>query len=125
MMALFVILGAFGAHALEGRLSAPMLEVYKTGVFYHAIHGLGLLAMACLESRRRSASLCWAGRFLTAGLFLFSGSLYLLAVTGIKKVGMVTPFGGLAFIAGWIFLAKAGFETIKASEWPQSRDGHE
>ncbi|MFP6584151.1 MAG: DUF423 domain-containing protein [Candidatus Hydrogenedentota bacterium] len=98
-------LGAFGAHGLEDRLSVEMLEVYQTGVFYHLIHVVALFALTLA-----SESL-WQGKAATRvaiswvlGIILFSGSLYVLAVSGISKLGMITPFGGLAFIAGWVFI---------------------
>jgi uncharacterized membrane protein YgdD (TMEM256/DUF423 family) len=104
-----VALGAFGAHGLRGRLDEYSLGVYQTAVLYHFIHALGLLAVPLLVRaglvRERGAS--WACRLLLAGIVLFSGSLYALAVTGATALGAVTPFGGVAFIAGWIALAWA------------------
>ncbi len=104
-MALGIALGAFGAHALGARLSADMRAVYQTAVLYHLIHGLGLLVVGVLSLLRPSQSLIQtAGWLLVVGVVLFSGSLYLLAVTGIKKLGMITPFGGLALMIGWVCL---------------------
>jgi uncharacterized membrane protein YgdD (TMEM256/DUF423 family) len=98
-----VALGAFGAHALRGRVGADMLEVWKTGVLYHLIHTLALLAVVALGTRVARPRLV-AGLFL-AGIAVFSGSLYLLVLSGQRFWGAVTPLGGLAFMAGWIALA--------------------
>ena len=107
LMALGVMLGAFGAHALKDRLDAYSLGVYQKAVFYHFIHALGILIVATLQragalSQSASATVC---ALLLAGIVLFSGSLYVLAVTGQRALGAVTPFGGLAFIAAWLLLA--------------------
>ena len=105
-MALAVILGAFGAHALKSRLSPEMMEVYKLGVQYHAIHALGLILLGVLAERPEAETLVrWSGRCLMAGIVLFSGSLYLLALTGVRTLGAITPIGGLSFIAAWLLLA--------------------
>lgn len=101
-MLLAVAIGAFGAHALRARIAPDLLAVYRTGVEYHAYHALGLLALAAIATRLPdSRALAWAGRLIVAGLVLFCGSLYLLAITGTRGWGMVTPFGGTAFILGW------------------------
>lgn len=100
LIALGVILGAFGAHGLRGRLDAGSMEVYRTAVLYHFINALGLLMVSIRA--RTPAVVCW---LLLAGVVLFSGSLYVLAVTGVRILGVVTPFGGLCFIAGWVALA--------------------
>ena len=97
-----VALGAFGAHALKARLSPELLEVYKTGVFYHLVHAVVLLAVNALWGRLRAPRLT-AGLFV-AGVIIFSGSLYTLAISGVRVWGAVTPFGGLAFLAGWLTL---------------------
>jgi len=108
--ALAVILGAFGAHGLKGRLSAPMLAVYEKAVQYHFYHALGLFAVAFVAARMPTASTAtWSGWFMLAGTVLFSGSLYLLAVTDARWLGAITPLGGLAFIAAWLLLAWAVF----------------
>lgn len=105
---LAVAIGAFGAHALEDTLSEHYMEVFETGVQYHMAHALGILLVGALFDRLPSAKLAlWAGRLLTAGIVLFSGSLYVLAVSEIKALGAITPLGGVAFIAGWICLALA------------------
>ena len=106
--ALAVILGAFGAHALKARLSPELLAVYQTGVQYHFYHGLGLLLVAALASYApRSIALKWSGVVMQVGILLFSVSLYALSLSGIRWIGAITPFGGLAFIAAWVLLALA------------------
>ena len=100
-----VVLGAFGAHGLRARLAADMLAVFETGVRYHLIHALGLLAVAWAASRWPSAWVGAAGWLFVAGIVVFSGSLYVLAVTGARWLGAVTPIGGVCFIAGWVVLA--------------------
>lgn len=105
---LSVVLGAFGAHALEDKLSADMMDVYETGVQYHMFHAIGILLVALLMERlpRRNLAL-WAARLLLVGIVLFSGSLYALALSDAEVLGAITPLGGVAFIAGWICLALA------------------
>jgi uncharacterized membrane protein YgdD (TMEM256/DUF423 family) len=100
---LAVMAGAFAAHGLKAHLSSDALSVFETGARYHMYHALAM-ALAAQMAARRAA---WA--FL-AGILLFSGSLYLLALTGITVLGAVTPFGGLCFIAGWGLLAWAAFK---------------
>jgi uncharacterized membrane protein YgdD (TMEM256/DUF423 family) len=105
---LAVVLGAFGAHGLKPRLSSEMLTVYHTGVDYHMWHALGLVLVGLLGAHYTgSALLAWAGWLMLAGILLFSGSLYLLSVTGIRWLGAITPFGGLAFIIAWALLVIA------------------
>jgi uncharacterized membrane protein YgdD (TMEM256/DUF423 family) len=108
-LALAVILGAFGAHGLRSRLDAYSMSVYERAVFYHFIHAMGLLVVSILP-RLGVVSLtagAWICALLLAGVIIFSGSLYLLAVTGIRGFGAITPIGGLAFIAAWALLAVA------------------
>jgi uncharacterized membrane protein YgdD (TMEM256/DUF423 family) len=102
-LALAVGLGAFGAHGLRDKLDAYHLSVWEKAVFYHFIHGLGML-IASLMPRLSPFSeyACWA---FAAGILIFSGSLYLLAVTGVRTLGAITPIGGLCFIAAWLLLA--------------------
>lgn len=102
-----VAIGAFGAHGLEAQFEAqPDLgRIFETGARYHMYHSLALLAVAWLASRQPGALVRWAGILFVVGIVLFSGSLYALAVTGQRKLGMVTPLGGLAFLAGWGCLA--------------------
>ncbi|MGD8931336.1 MAG: DUF423 domain-containing protein [Chromatiales bacterium] len=105
-----VILGAFGAHALEGQLSAQQLTWWHKAVNYQGLHSLALLATGLLaQTSAPSGALKWAGWLFLAGILLFSGSLYALALSGIRSLGMLTPFGGLAFIAGWACLAVAAW----------------
>lgn len=105
-MALAVALGAFGAHGLKNRLEAYSLSVYEKAVFYHFIHALGILLVALLA--RTSAISVGAqtrvGWLLLIGVILFSGSLYALAISGIRLLGAITPIGGIAFIVGWLVL---------------------
>jgi uncharacterized membrane protein YgdD (TMEM256/DUF423 family) len=103
-----VALGAFGAHALKDSLSAEARQTYQTAVLYHLVHGLGLLAVGWLGTLKPGEPMVRAaGTALIIGVVLFSGSLYLLSVTGWRKLGMVTPLGGVAFLAGWLLLAMA------------------
>jgi len=104
LLALAVAIGAFGAHGLKTQISTEMLQVYKTGVEYHFYHALGLLFIGVLAISIPSAYIKWSAICLTAGVVLFSGSLYVLAITGITWIGAITPLGGLSFIAGWILL---------------------
>lgn len=107
-MFLGVALGAFGAHSLKNILSDPMKAIFETGVKYQLIHGLGLLAVAWLSSKEPSNLVQAAGILFSVGIVLFSGSLYILSLSGVRAWGAVTPLGGLAFLAGWLclFLAK-------------------
>lgn len=102
-------IGAFGAHGLKGRVSPEMLAVFETGARYHLYHALAILAAAALMGRLDGRAPVIAGWCFTAGIFLFSGSLYALALTGVTTLGAVTPIGGVAFLAGWIALAIAAF----------------
>jgi uncharacterized membrane protein YgdD (TMEM256/DUF423 family) len=102
LLALAVMLGAFGAHGLKDRLDAYSMDVYQKAVFYHFIHAMGLLLVSLAP---RTAGLIWVHLLLLAGILIFSGSLYLLAVTGVRTLGAITPLGGLSFIAAWLLLA--------------------
>jgi uncharacterized membrane protein YgdD (TMEM256/DUF423 family) len=104
-MAFGVALGAFGAHGLKARLMPDMLAIYETGVRYHLVHGLGLFVAAWLAGEDQTRSARLAGILFAVGILLFSGSLYLLALTGIRAFGAVTPLGGLAWIAAWAIVA--------------------
>ncbi|MNE66532.1 hypothetical protein D3C80_1620880 [compost metagenome] len=107
---LSVVIGAFGAHMLKSVISEDHLQVYETGVHYHMVHALGLILIAILAGQwGESVRLRWAGRLLIAGIVLFSGSLYVLSITGVSILGAITPLGGVCFIAGWIFLAWEAF----------------
>ena len=96
-----VALGAFGAHALRARLSDEMLAVYRTGVEYHFVHTLALLATALLLRATPAPLLNAAAACFAFGVLIFSGSLYALALSGVRGLGAVTPFGGLLLLAGW------------------------
>jgi uncharacterized membrane protein YgdD (TMEM256/DUF423 family) len=97
-------LGAFAAHGLKGRLSPEHLAVFQTGVLYQLIHALALLGIAILATHLQGRLVGLAGTFFAIGIVLFSGSLYVLTLSGISKLGIITPFGGLAFLAGWVCL---------------------
>ena len=104
--ALAVALGAFGAHALESRLTADLLATYETGVRYHFYHVFALIAVAFAISRWPNVRMpVIAGWLFLTGILIFSGSLYLLVFTGQSWLGAVTPIGGVAFISGWLLLA--------------------
>ncbi|MFX3625036.1 MAG: DUF423 domain-containing protein [Ectobacillus sp.] len=110
---LAVALGAFGAHGLEGRISAKMLETWKTGVTYQMLHAGGLFVVAFLMDKLPGSSLISAaGWFMAAGIVLFSGSLYVLSTSGIKILGAITPFGGVAFLAAWVLLGIAATKGL-------------
>lgn len=100
-----VALGAFGAHALRGSLSAEHLAVFETGVRYQLIHAVALVLVGVLLDRRPSRLTRAAGWCFVLGIVLFSGSLYVLSLTGITAFGILTPLGGLCFLAGWACLA--------------------
>jgi uncharacterized membrane protein YgdD (TMEM256/DUF423 family) len=103
--AISVAAGAFGAHALKARLSPDLLAVFETGARYQMYHAVGLCLAAWAAARFPGAAAAWAGWLFLAGTVLFSGSLYALALTGVRALGGVTPLGGVAFMAGWVALA--------------------
>lgn len=102
---LSVAAGAFGAHGLKGKISVEMLTVFETGARYQMYHAFALLAVAWALTRWQTSLFTTAGWLFTAGTLLFSGSLYLLALSGVKWLGAITPLGGLAFLAGWLCAA--------------------
>lgn len=104
MLALAVAAGAFGAHGLKAMLTPEMLAIWETAARYHAIHGLGLLAVGYAADRGLGKSARVAGGLLVLGILLFSGSLYGYALTGTRALAMITPLGGACFIAGWLVL---------------------
>jgi uncharacterized membrane protein YgdD (TMEM256/DUF423 family) len=106
-----VALGAFGAHGLKGRLGADLLAAFEIGVRYQMYHALALLAVAWAHTRWPGVVLTTGGWVFVAGTLLFSGSLYLLSLTGARWLGAITPFGGLAFLAGWLCLAWAAWRA--------------
>jgi uncharacterized membrane protein YgdD (TMEM256/DUF423 family) len=97
-----VILGAFGAHALQGRVSPDLLEIHKTATFYLLVHAIALLVFELSKMPRR-----WPGYCFLLGCLIFSGSLYGIVLTGVRALGAITPIGGLLFILGW-----AGFAVL-------------
>ncbi len=104
-----VALGAFAAHGLKASLSAEYLAIFQTAVLYQLIHALALFGVALLSLQASGRLLQAAGALFAIGILLFSGSLYLLTLTGIGKLGIVTPLGGTAFLAGWLCLGLAGW----------------
>jgi uncharacterized membrane protein YgdD (TMEM256/DUF423 family) len=110
---LAVVLGAFGAHALRGRLTAELLAVFEVGVRYQMYHALALLAVAWGSERWPGTATIAAGWLFVGGTAVFSGTLYLLALTGQKWLGAITPLGGVALILGWLLLAWAAWTGLK------------
>jgi uncharacterized membrane protein YgdD (TMEM256/DUF423 family) len=113
-MGVGVIVGAFGAHGLSGYLDGYSRSVYEKGVFYHLIHALGIVSVASMATAGvikplLAARIC---AVFTLGIVLFSGSLYLLAISQIKAFGAVTPFGGVSFILGWFSLARVAMRQV-------------
>lgn len=104
-----VALGAFAAHGLKNRLSPEYLTIFHTGVTYQLVHTLALFGVALLVTQIPGRLITWAGVSFAVGILLFSGSLYLLTTTGISKLGIITPFGGLAFLIGWVCLGLAAW----------------
>ena len=104
-----VLIGAFGAHALRAKLDAYSTGIYERAVFYHFVHALGLIVVGLASTTHvaAAASANVAGWLLGAGIVVFCGSLYALALTGVRKLGAITPLGGLAFVAGWFVFAYA------------------
>mgnify|MGYP006192380885 FL=1 len=102
-----VALGAFAAHGLKGRLTADYLAVFQTGTHYQLIHALALFGVGLLALQRPGRLVNCAGALFALGILLFSGSLYLLTLSGVSALGIVTPFGGVAFLAGWLCLGLA------------------
>lgn len=112
---LSVALGAFGAHALKERISEQMLANWQTGVHYHMIHALGILLVAILADKLTGQQklVRLSGNLLQWGIVFFSGSLYVMALTGVKILGAITPIGGVCFLAAWILLAVAAGKQTK------------
>ena len=108
-----VAAGAFGAHALKKRLDPELLGIFEVGARYHMYHALGLFAAAWLAGRGAPAA-TWGGWSMQIGIVLFSGSLYALALTGVRGLGAITPLGGLGFLAGWALLAWSTISVAKA-----------
>ncbi|WP_225775574.1 DUF423 domain-containing protein [Pseudomonas sp. Marseille-Q5115] len=104
-----VALGAFAAHGLKGRLSPDYMAIFQTGVQYQLVHALALLGVAVLANLLPGRLVAWAGLLFCLGIVLFSGSLYALTLSGVARLGIITPFGGLAFLAGWACLGLAAW----------------
>ncbi|HXR01592.1 MAG TPA: DUF423 domain-containing protein [Pseudomonas sp.] len=111
-----VALGAFAAHGLKNRLSPEYLAIFHTGVLYQLIHALAIFGVAVLATQIQGRLVTYAGISFTLGILLFSGSLYLLTVTGVSKLGIITPIGGLFFLIGWFILGwtawRLGLDTL-------------
>jgi len=107
---LAVALGAFAAHGLKTKLPAEMFNIFEVGVRYHMYHALALLAVGWAWTRWPGGSIVAAGWLFLAGTIIFSGSLYLLSLTGLRWLGAITPIGGLAFLLGWLLLAWAIYQ---------------
>ena len=107
LLGLAVVLGAFGAHGLRGRLDAYSMGIYEKAVFYQIVHALGILTVPLFTraGALTESATAWVCGLLLAGILIFSGSLYVLALTGIRWFGAITPIGGLSFIAAWFLLA--------------------
>jgi uncharacterized membrane protein YgdD (TMEM256/DUF423 family) len=107
-----VAMGAFGAHALKGAMTTDTIAIYQTGALYHLIHAVALFGAALLARDEAAVRLAgWAGYAFAGGILIFSGSLYLLAITGVKWLGAITPIGGTLFLAGWALILLAGWRT--------------
>lgn len=116
LMAMGVMLGAFGAHGLQGQLSAQRLASFQTGVQYHMLHALGLLAVGLVASiTGPSGPLRWSARLMLAGIAFFSGSIYLMTAGAPRWLGMVAPVGGVSFMAAWLLLAWHAFSARQGS----------
>lgn len=113
--ALAVMAGAFGAHGLKARLTPELLATWSTGAEYHMYHALALLLVGAIAAAQPQVALNGPGVSFMVGIVLFSGSLYVLALSGVKILGAVTPFGGVAFIVGWLWLAWAAFAAARSA----------
>lgn len=100
-----VALGAFGAHGLKGVIEPNLMAAYQTGVQYHLVHAVALLGVGVWQLQQDNRWIGRAAAFLLAGILLFSGSLYLMAITGVRPLGIITPFGGTSWLIGWAMLA--------------------
>lgn len=109
---LAVALGAFGAHGLEGKLSAHYLDIWQKAVQYQMFHAVGLLAVGLLGMKISGSLINWTGWLMFIGIILFSGSLYILSVTQISVLGAITPIGGVAFLAAWVLMIIATYKYL-------------
>ncbi|MDH0747269.1 DUF423 domain-containing protein [Pseudomonas sp. GD03842] len=109
-------LGAFAAHGLKNRLTPEYLAIFQTGVLYQLIHALAIFGVALLAMQIQGRLVSYAGIAFTLGILLFSGSLYLMTLTGVSKLGIITPIGGLCFLIGWFILGwtawRLGVDTL-------------
>ncbi|MFL9923203.1 DUF423 domain-containing protein [Herbaspirillum lusitanum] len=112
-MFIAVAAGAFGAHGLKKMLSEEMLSVWHTAVTYQVMHALGMIAVALLMPKFGGAALNWAGNLMLIGIVIFSGSLYVLALTGTRILGAITPIGGAAFLAAWLLVAWSAYRGMR------------
>ena len=110
-----VAAGTFAAHVIEGKVDTRLLDAFEIGVRYHMYHALALLGVALVSARLHGRAIRAAGWLMTAGVVLFSGSLYLYAVTGVRWLAMITPIGGVCFIAAWVALLLAACATRDAA----------
>jgi len=120
-----VAAGAFGAHALEGRMSADLLAVFETAARYQLIHALALLFVGLAAGRGRDRRWDIAGSLFTVGILVFAGSLYTLALTGSRWLGAITPIGGACFLVGWIVAALAASRVAGQTDSQGITDGVE
>ena len=110
---LAVALGAFGAHGLKDKVEPYYLDIWKTGVTYQMFHALGIIAVAMLLGKSAASSLfTWSGWLMLIGIVLFSGSLYVLTLTKISPLGIITPFGGVAFLTAWILMIIGAMKNL-------------
>jgi uncharacterized membrane protein YgdD (TMEM256/DUF423 family) len=110
---LAVALGAFGAHGLKDKVEPYYLDIWKTGVTYQMFHALGIIAVAMLLGKSAASSLfTWSGWLMLIGIVLFSGSLYVLTLTKISPLGIITPFGGVAFLTAWILMIIGALKNL-------------
>jgi len=113
---LAVALGAFGAHGLRSKLSDEMLAIYQTGIQYHMFHAVGLMIVGLVfQWISNSSVMIWAGWSMAFGILIFSGSLYVLSISGLRWLGAITPVGGLGFLIGWLLFAYAVFKQSVSS----------
>ncbi len=113
-MVIAIALGAFGAHGLKGKISKQMFENWTTGAHYHIIHALALLfiGLLILKANHHTSLVSLSGWLILIGILLFSGSLYVMALTNIKTFGAITPFGGFSFIIAWLLIAYSAWKSL-------------
>lgn len=109
---LAVALGAFGAHGLEGKISEHSIKIWEKAVLYQMFHTAGILAAGLLMIKYQSSAVLWAGLLFFIGIIIFSGSLYIYSTTSIKTFAMITPIGGVVFLAGWILFGYAASKLL-------------